>query len=228
MGSVTGGAFGTFVGKVGDVVGYIRLGKPCVRNAPKKSTKPRSSGQLNVNKKFQMGRKLISHTKDFINVGFRVAALGTGATAQNLASSWNIKEAITGVKPNFLLDYSKVLLSKGDLPGANQPVVEYVYPNLKFQWSVASDLEAKYERDQVMLLAYHPKWERSFSVLSGNRRNVGEEELYLIPMAEYLNKNISPEDDFVETYISFISDDRNEISDSVYLGRVYLSSGTQD
>lgn len=227
MGSVTGGAFGTFTGKVGGVVGYIRLGKPCVRNAPKKSTKPRSSGQLNVNQKFQMGRKLISHMKEFINVGFRIAALGTGKTAQNVASSWNIKEAITGVHPNFVLDYSKVLLSKGDLPMANQPVVEYVYPNLKFQWTVAADPDAKHERDQVMLLAYHPVWERSFSILSGNRRNVGEEELYLISMAEYRNKSISPEDDFVETYISFISDDRNEVSDSYYLGRVYLTSAAQ-
>lgn len=219
MGSVTGGPFGTFVGKVGYVVGYIRLGKPWVRNAPKKSNKPRTQGQREVNQKFQMGRALISHLQEFINVGFRLAAEGTGKTAQNVATSWNINHAITGLHPNCILDYSQVLLSQGDLPIAARPEVEYVYPCLKFKWEVPEDLEMKYARDQVMMLAYHPSGKMA-STLSGNRRKVGEDELYISPRAD--GGNVHPEDDFVETYIAFISDDRRAISDSIYTGRVYL------
>lgn len=220
MGRVTGGAFGTFIGKVGDVVGYIRLGIPFVRKAPKKSKKPRTLGQREVNRKFELVRKFISDTRGFINVGFRVAALGTGKTAQNVASSWNLKRAIDGVHPKLKLDYSQVLLSKGNLPIPMEVVVVYVYPNLKYKWRVDVDQEFKYERDQVMMLAYHPKKARSFSCLSGNRRKFGEDELCVINLSD--PRQVSADDDFVETYIAFISDDRNAISDSVYTGRVYL------
>ncbi|WP_316842387.1 DUF6266 family protein [Pedobacter gandavensis] len=220
MGRVTGGPFGTFIGKVGNVVGYVRLGTDCVRNLPIKSNKPRTQGQREVNHKFQMGRELISQMQEFINVGYRIAAEGTGKTAQNLATSWIIKEVISGEHPNFEMDYSQLMLSKGDLPLAEQPVVEYVYPNLRFQWTVPAELDLKYERDQVMMLAYHPNLKHTSFTLSGNRRKVGEDELFVTPMADY--KEVNPEDDFVETYISFISDDRRRISDSIYTGRVYL------
>ncbi|WP_316822825.1 DUF6266 family protein [Pedobacter gandavensis] len=220
MGSVTGGPFGTFVGKVGDVVGYVRLGKAFVRNAPEKSKKPRTQGQREVNQKFQVGRKLISDLQEFINVGFRLAAEGTGKTAQNVASSWNIRHAIKGVHPDFIVDYSQVLLSQGDLPVPDQPEVEYVYPGLKFKWRVSEELESAFERDQVMLLAYHPHRKAVTHILSGNRRKVGADELMLRP--ELFYPDVHPENDFVETYMAFISDDRRRISDSIYTGRVYL------
>lgn len=221
MGRVTGGAFGTFIGKVGYVVGYIRLGQSYVRNAPIKSKKPRTPGQRGVNQKFELVRKFISDTKEFINVGFRSAALGTGKTAQNVGTSWNLKQAIVGEHPKFKLDYSQILVSKGDLPVAIAPIVEYVHPNLKFKWTVDPGQELIYERDQVMMLAYHPKNAKTFSVLSGNRRKFGEDELCVINLAH--PRVLSADSDFVETYIAFISDDRNEISDSVYVGRVYLA-----
>ncbi|ALL07856.1 hypothetical protein AQ505_21585 [Pedobacter sp. PACM 27299] len=220
MGRVTGGAFGTFIGKVGGVVGYVRLGNPWVRNAPKKSEKPRTAKQLVVSHRFKMARKLISHTREFVDVGYKSAALGTGKTAQNVASSCILQEAMAGVYPDFKLDYSKVLLSKGNLPMAIQPTVEYVQPNLIFEWSVDPALEYRFNRDQVMMLAYHPLRGKSFHVLSGNRRITGTDEMSLSNMPEW--KKINPEDDFVETYIAFISDDRMAVSDSMYLGRIYL------
>lgn len=219
MGRVTGGPFGTFIGKVGHVVGYVRLGNPWVRNLPRKSNKPRTSGQRVVNRKFQMSRKLVSDMKEFVNVSFRIAAVGTGKTAQNVASSWIIKDAVIGEHPNFELDFSKVVISKGNLPLADQLEVEYVYPNVNFKWAVDPELGLKRNRDQVMMMAYHPNWERSYSVLSGNRRSVGEDQLSVRFKADYGETN--PEEDFLETYIAFISDDRTEISDSIYTGRVY-------
>lgn len=220
MGRVTGGVFGTFIGKLGNVVGYVRLGEPWVRNAPKKSNKPRTAGQLQVNRRFQIVRVFISHTREFVNVGYKGAALGTGKTAQNVASSWNTRAALVGVAPDFKLDYSRVLLSKGNLPQAIQPKVEYLQSKLIFEWTADPDMESCFRRDQVMMLAYHPEWGRSFYVLSGNRRTIGTDELSLSGMPAY--KPIRPEEDFVETYIAFISDDRMSVSDSLYTGKVYL------
>jgi len=37
----------------------------------------------------------------------------------NAAVDYNLERAVTGVSPNYVLDYPKVLFSKGRLAGAN-------------------------------------------------------------------------------------------------------------
>src|SRR5690606_3951713 len=89
---------------------------------------------------------------------------------------------------------------------------------LKFTWDVDPNWGYKLNRDQVMLLAYKPANDEADYLVSGARRNEGIEELK-VTLRTKTDSN-SVKDEFVETYIAFISDDRNSISDSVYVGRV--------
>ncbi|MNE91713.1 hypothetical protein D3C80_1893580 [compost metagenome] len=71
-----------------------------------------------------------------------------------------------------------------------------------------------------MLLAYLPANNTAEYLLSGARRNEGSEELK-VSLVPKTNNNAN-KDEYIETYIAFISDDRKRISDSVYVGRVSI------
>ena len=69
-----------------------------------------------------------------------------------------------------------------------------------------------------MLLAYKPANDEADYLVSGARRNEGTEELKVTLRTK--TESNSLKDEFIETYIAFVSDDRNSISDSVYVGRL--------
>lgn len=75
-----------------------------------------------------------------------------------------------------------------------------------------------------MMVAYLPANKGTFYCLSGNRRPAGEDILTdIIVLAD---KGPTRKDRFIETYISFISDDRELIADSVYVGTIDLEEAT--
>jgi len=71
-----------------------------------------------------------------------------------------------------------------------------------------------------MMLAYLPANKRTYLSLSGARRSEGEDMLEIRTVAA--DRGATKRDDVIETYIAFISDDRQSISDSIYAGRINL------
>lgn len=211
---------GSLIGKLANTVGYERLGQSLVRMAPRKTKKkkPRSDAQKAVNLRFKIVKSFIAEIGEFVNVGFRQDVAGTTKIPENGAVSYNIKHAVMGEYPNLALDYSKVLVCKGKLPGPVNAAVELDGNILKFKWDVNPDWSNKLKRDQVMMLAYLPATDRASYWLSGARRSAGADELQA-PI-ERLAQGQAVKDQFIETYIAFVSDDRQSISDSVYLGRI--------
>lgn len=217
MARLAEGLLGPFIGKVGNLVGYIRYGQSIVRINGHNPTKPRSAAQRAVNEKFKVVMAFISPINNFINVSFRLDIIGTGKNPQNAAVSYNVMHAVKGTSPDFEMDYSKALVSKGDLPGAVNPAAELIAPGiLKFKWD--ADVPEDWSRwnDKVMLLAYYPEAKQVYYVLSGAKRSKGEDVLEI----EGLNNSLK--DQAIETYIAFITDDRERISDSQYTGRIDL------
>lgn len=220
MARLKNGILGSLIGKLANTVGYERLGQSLVRMAPRKTKKkkPRSDAQKAVNLRFKIVKSFIAGIGEFVNVGFRQDVAGTTKIPENGAVSYNIKHAVMGEYPDLALDYSKVLVCKGKLPGPVNAVVELDGNILKFKWDVNPDWSNKLKRDQVMMLAYLPATDRANYWLSGARRSAGADELRA-PI-ERLAQGQAVKDQFIETYIAFISDDRQSISDSVYLGRI--------
>jgi hypothetical protein len=59
--------------------------------------------------------RLLKNMTAFINSSFEIEARGTVKNQHNLATSYNKKQALKGEYPNISVDYSKVVLSYGDL-----------------------------------------------------------------------------------------------------------------
>jgi hypothetical protein len=106
-----------------------------IRMSPRKTKKkkPRRDAQKAVNLRFKLVKSFISLTTQFTNVGFRLVALGTTKIAENEAVSYNLKNAVTGTFPDFKLDFTKVLLSRGELPPPEGATVTLQDNLLKFK-----------------------------------------------------------------------------------------------
>jgi hypothetical protein len=214
MARIKNGILGPVIGSVGVVVGYERLGTPCLRGKgdpqPQNFTEKQKAHQLRV----KLANTFINPSKNFINIGFSLSTKG-GQTAHNVAMAHAIKTGTKGEFPELELDFENLLVSDGELSGAVNPVVELIEgSHLKFSWDYDEMLEHENRKDQVMLLAYSPETKRSFYAIGGAKRSLGQDTLEIYARVEQ---------ESFETYIAFITEDRKRISRSSYTGQVVLS-----
>jgi hypothetical protein len=204
------GVNGGFTGKVGSVIGYQLNGKWVIKGLPKlsKKNKKGTDKQNKCRSKFTTIQTFLSYVLDFIRVGFNLEAKAKGMSAHNFAKSYNMLHAFNG---NGEIDYSRIKLAQGKLLGPADAAVQVHQNGLLFCWD--QQISAGYERrsDQVMLLAFHAEGGFAYRRLSGNRRSAGQELL------EIPRERISMG---YHTWMAFIADDRQSISDSIYLGKV--------
>ncbi|MBB2147982.1 DUF6266 family protein [Pedobacter gandavensis] len=208
MGSLKNGLFGGFHGRVGNLVGYELNGKNVIRTIGH-STKPLSPARkINCNR-MTIVNEFLRPINTFIKLGFKLKVLGTDRNYYNEAVSYNKKHAVTGEYPNAFMDYPKAMLSMGTLLKAEKPQIQLMGTAIEFSWDVPADLPWRNRNDRAMLLLYWPDQNQQTHCLSGSHRIDGKHRLEIDP---------SLANERVEAYISFISDDASEISDSVYAG----------
>ncbi|RZK70748.1 MAG: hypothetical protein EOO85_20730 [Pedobacter sp.] len=216
------GPWGGLIGKLGNNVGYIRKGIAILRMRSHPSKKKRSDKQKATTQRFKIINKFVACINDFTNVGFEVASRKVSPTAQNLATSYNIKNAIIGEYPNQEIDFSKVRVCEGILPlPANIQVTAEDQGNevkLLFSWEVDPNMSYIRDRDQVMMLAYMPENKEAGYLDSGARRNAGQDSLLIA--RNYESVNAPKLNTYAEVYIAFVANDRNSITDSYYCGRI--------
>jgi hypothetical protein len=114
MATYSKGANGAFSGKVGSIIGSNWRGVDYLRSLPKKSNKPTSDLQLAQRNKFALAPLYLSPIKDILNIGFKDKLLNK-TTGYNAAVKIFLNQAIGGDYPDFVIDFSQILLSKGSL-----------------------------------------------------------------------------------------------------------------
>jgi len=211
MAILKNGLFGSISGKLGNTVTYDLKGKTVVRIIGKKSTKPPTVAQLANWQGMAIVNKFLKQVKLFIDIGFHVVAKAEQLYPQNKAVSVIKRAALTGTYPNIEIDFTKVLLSMGDLPGLINVAALPESNGIRFSWDPQEWIGWPYANDQVMLMAFMPDMEHAHFVLSGARRRMGYDFLELPPtlLAERM-----------ELYIAVVSDNRMRSSMSQYLGRI--------
>jgi hypothetical protein len=221
MGRMKFGALGSFIGKVGALVGYMRKGEFIVRALPHPTNKPATEKQLISRKQFSMSMQFVKPINNFVSYSFHPETKGTTRIPQNAATSYFRKLAIQGDYPDFWTDFSKVMVSKGDLPVPLNASVELQGNKLTFKWEI--DPLTNYERkhDQVMLMAYMPDSKHANFIVGGAKRTAKVDVLEIYPSGTS-DQSGDIKDTIVETYIAFISNDRQRVSDSIYLGRLEI------
>jgi hypothetical protein len=209
MGIYNEGILGFFRGKVGRVIGSVVRGVHYMKGLGDIRTDNPSPAQLDQRMKFALMTAFIKPLKALVKTGFPVAA--DGPTSLNLALSANLNNAITGIRPAFVVDYEKFVFSKGSLPkalGAGLGLQDNA--NLEFTWITSGSMNPT---DQATLLVYNPAQQTYVTLPNAAPRSALSYVLQLPP-------------DFggqlVHGWMCFVSADKKEVSNSVYLGSLTI------
>ncbi|MBW4971173.1 hypothetical protein KZY98_11935 [Croceibacter atlanticus] len=208
MGKISQGILGGLSGKVGNVIGGSWKGIDYIRIKPSSVANPRTVGQVNQRTKFSSVLEFLQPNKDFIRLGYKNYAVKR--TEFNSAMSYLLSNAITGIAPDFTVDYTKALLSRGSLSGVlNGTVLTTIPGQVDFSWDDNSDEGNANTTDKAMVLVYNPSKKESIYILDGALRTA-ESQTVTIPNT-YAG-------DTVELFMAFISADGSQVSNSIYLG----------
>ncbi|MDV7187938.1 DUF6266 family protein [Lutibacter sp. TH_r2] len=208
MGKISQGILGGLSGKVGNVIGGTWKGIDYIRIKPSSVANPRTEGQVNQRNKFTVTLEYLQPNKDFIKLGYK--SFATKKTEFNAAMSYVLNNAIGGVAPDFTIDYSNALLSRGSLSTPLNPTFDVSTPgNVTFEWDNNSDEGNANATDKAMILVYNPSRKESIYILDGEVRTA---------TTQMLSIPSSYAGDTIEVFMAFISEDGSQVSNSVYLG----------
>jgi len=212
MGTYKKGILGSFSGKVGTVVGSYWKGISYMRSVSGKKRGTPSSAQVEQQMKFAIMIKFHEAFKALLPKTF--ANLSKTMSPANYAISHNLRDAITGVYPNFSVDYHNVLLSQGKLHNAGVANAEGDGAGkIKFNWfDNSGDTDSAKATDKSILIAYCAETNESVFTLNGPARS---RETAVLNVSLFSGKA-------VETWIAFISEDGKLVSRSSYLGNVMV------
>lgn len=218
MGKISNGILGGVSGKIGNVVGSSWKGIDYLKTLPASYSDAKTDVQISNRSKFQTVVRFLQPLTEVIRVGFK--ALAVKKSAFNAATSYTYHNAATGTYPNVSIDYSKVMMSKGSLRGAdNANATSFAAGKLNVSWEDNSGLSSASSNDAVMVVAYHPELEDAFYHLNAASRGDSSVELDL-PQS-YSGSE-------VQVYLSFFavnggSAASKSVSNSAYLGAVTIT-----
>ena len=208
MGKIAQGILGGLSGKVGNVVGGNWKGIDYIRIKPSSVANPRTEGQVNQRNKFTITLEYLQANKDFVKIGYK--SFATKKTEFNAAMSYVLNNAVDGIAPNFTIDYSLALLSRGNLSGVLNGSTDLATAGqVSFSWDDNSAEGNANTTDKAMVLVYNPSKKESISILDGAVRTAG---------SQVVNIPSTYAGDTVELFMAFVSADGNVVSNSVYLG----------
>ncbi|MCD0489982.1 DUF6266 family protein [Pedobacter sp. MC2016-14] len=196
-------------GKAGNLEYYTLKGRHYVRGEKEKTTKPPTLKQLAHRTVMAITGKFTSDIQDILDVGFAHVAHGTVSSAYNEGQKHAIHNIVAGQYPNQYIDYSKVLVTKGDLLPAINPSVSVVEDQFIFSWDKISSSAT--DTDHVMLLLWNAELKDAIFELCGAKRSTGRESVKVHSSWKGMP---------MECYISFRSAKNMECANSTYLGSI--------
>ena len=213
MGKISQGVLGGFSGKVGNIVGGTWKGIDYMRIKPANVSNPRTQGQLDQRSKFSTVLRFLQPLTDFLKVGFKLYAIKM--TQFNSAMSYNLNNAITGIYPNFTIDFTKALVSRGRLVGADGAAVASSSAGvIEFTWTDNSGSGNAQGNDKALLVVYNAT--KGYAVYDTAGATRATQSQNLVVPSDFSG-------DTVQAFIGFISDDGKEIANSVHIGSVTVA-----
>ena len=212
MGTYNKGILGAFSGKVGPVVGATWRGKDVMRSLPKKGNRLATEFQQAQRSKFAMTTEFLSGVQPVIK---RYFGNDTGLkTRRNQAMSYLMKEAIVFNDPNYEWDYTKGLISKGDLLGINNgQVVAGSGQDLTFSWTDNSGQGEAQVTDKLVVVVYEPTSKATVYSLNAASR---DDESATVQLPSFLSGLE------VQVWATFVSSNDKLAATSIYLGAVMV------
>lgn len=210
MGTFKKGILGGFSGKVGTVVGASWRGLDVMRSLPKRTRIGASQQQVSQRQKFAAVMEFLSPLTSILASYFGSPS-GTSSRL-NSAASYHLKMAVIGNSPNFSIDYTKVMVSKGELVGIRAAVVTAsVVGSIEATWDDNSDAVLAQATDQLLLVLYNVT-KSQFVVVHGPATRADATATVTIP-SEFAG-------DSLHAWASFVNPNQSKAATSVYLGTV--------
>jgi len=210
MATIEKGILGGFSGKVGTVIGGNWKGIDYMRSKANKRSFTPSQKQLEQQLKFALIMRFLQPMAGLLAISFSDFAIQK--TGINSAFSYAYENAITGIFPDFAVDYSKALVSRGLLPNVLGPsVVSGAGSILTWSWTDNNSSNTQ-PSDQAILVAYCPEIKQAIYTTNGGNRSALTADLNLLTFKSKV----------VETYIGFISAD-GSVASSIFTGEVTVS-----
>lgn len=197
-------------GTLGDRVYYQRNGISYSRSKQVSRKNTSTPAQLTQRAKFSLVLKFLQPLKEFISIGFRSKA--KNMSEFNYAMSFLFKNALTGEYPDFSIDYSKVLLSIGNVGKAFEPGIALASAcQIEFTWQIDMEAYNYFLNDIAMVMVYNPAKQDAVIITNGN---------YRISMRQLVTLPLVYAGDEVVCYLAFQDYNGKKVSDSQYLGRI--------
>jgi hypothetical protein len=202
------GISGSFSGKVGPIIGSSRNGVPYMKSKGNPRTSLPSEAELANRKKFSNAHAWLQPLLNVVRVGFN----GYSKTKYGFIAA---KSYVL----NHAMAYGQVLpelvkISLGDLPLSSDFTVNMTEDRkLHFNWSSAH-IEDSNNKDQLMVLAYHPEDGTAIYEIHGAFRETGVQVIDLV--RDLTGKTI-------HVFAAFIAADRSRQSDSLYFGPITVT-----
>ncbi|WP_026904612.1 DUF6266 family protein [Pedobacter glucosidilyticus] len=214
MGKYTQGILGAFTGKIGTVVGASWRGIKYMRSlAAKRGNANATEKQLEQQARFSLITAFLKPVKPLLEIGFKSYAVGK--TGYNSAHSYNLKNALTGTSPNLEIDYSMVLLSRGDLPAAAGLVATSTTAGqLNLAWTDNSGKGKAKAGDKLMLVVFCP-------ALAEAVYSIGDAVREDATLAFDVDTDFSGQ--VVQVYTAWLSEDGKDVSNSKYAGNIDIA-----
>ncbi|MDO9614468.1 MAG: DUF6266 family protein, partial [Bacteroidota bacterium] len=127
---------------------------------------------------------------------------------------YNLNNALSGVYPEYFIDYASTLVSRGTLPGALNPQIQSSNPGqVDFTWQDNSQDANASANDKVLLVVFNPAKQQAITIIGGNDRSVG---------AQAIDVPSTFAGDEVQCFIAFQNLNQSVLSNSVYAGPVVV------
>ena len=198
--------------KFGTAVFAKQFTKNTMRTKPIEVKNPKTLLQRQQRSKFSLMVALARMFLSFIRVGFRQVAIEMSAF--NMFMKNNIKDVISGVYPAYTIDFTKLIVTKGTLTGADNPTATAIAGHkITIDWTDNTGTGDALATDKAMQLVIN--YDKGTVVQDTTTKTRVDATNDLLVPASWVG-------DEVHVYLSFMNEAGARIADSLYLDSVTI------
>ena len=195
-------------GKFATAVFSKQFGKNTMRSKPLQVANPRTQKQMEQRTKFSLMVELSRMFLPFIKTSFKQVAVGMSEF--NMFMKTNIGNVITGTYPDYTIDFTQLIVAKGTLTGVeNGAAVAGAGHLVNYTWDDNTGVADALATDKAMALVINYDKGAVAQDLTTTTRADGS--LALVVPSDWVG-------DSVEVYLAFMTEAKDKISDSTFLG----------
>ena len=220
MAKIKKGILGGLSGQIGNVVGSSWNGIDVLKTLPASYTDAGTPTQVAQRYKFSTVLNFLKPLTQIVRIGYN--AYADKMSAFNAAFSNTIKFAVTGVSPNYTIDFPNVLLTRGNLENASNASAASAAPaTVTITWDPTVTGYLAKDTDSVLAVVYDPT--KNQAVYSLNQGTRADGTLDIDVPAIFTGDTVKVYLSFASASAAYMTPNRNTLSNSLFTGSVVVS-----